>query len=78
VGTAKGDIRIETPIILLTKAEIIRQGITLNAPIHLTWSCYQSEDRACGVCDSCALRLRGFQQAGLADPIDYATRPEYL
>ncbi len=78
VGTAKGDIRIETPIIYLTKAEIIRQGITLNAPIHLTWSCYQSEDRACGVCDSCALRLRGFQQAGLPDPIKYAMRPDYL
>lgn len=77
-GTAQGDIRIETPIIYLKKADIIRKGVELNAPIHLTWSCYQSEERACGVCDSCALRLRGFQQAGIPDPIEYAVRPTYL
>lgn len=77
LGTAAGDIRIETPIITLSKAEIIRKGIELEAPLHLTWSCYQSEDSACGVCDSCALRLRGFQQAGLPDPLPYERRPHY-
>lgn len=77
LGTAVGDIRIETPIIQMSKAEIIRTGVALNAPLHLTWSCYQREDLACGVCDSCALRLRGFQRAGLEDPISYAERPNY-
>lgn len=70
-------IRIETPIIHLSKREIIETGVRLDAPLHLTWSCYQSEDQACGVCDSCALRLRGFQQAGLQDPLPYATQPDY-
>ncbi len=69
----KPDTRIEirTPIIDLTKAEIVKKGIELGAPLHLTWSCYRSEDLACGTCDSCALRLRGFAQAGVADPIVY-------
>ena len=70
-------IKIETPIIHLNKSEIIAKGIELNAPFHLTWSCYKSEDEACGVCDSCALRLRGFQQAGVEDPVPYKTRPTY-
>lgn len=70
-------IKIVTPIINLTKKDIILQGIELKAPLHLTWSCYQSEDSACGVCDSCALRLRGFQQAGIDDPINYKIRPTY-
>lgn len=77
LGTSRGDIRIETPIIHMTKAEIVRKGMELAAPLHLTWSCYQREDVACGVCDSCALRLRGFRQAGVEDPIPYAIRPEY-
>lgn len=77
LGTAAGDIRIETPIIFMTKEAIIQKGLELGAPLHLTWSCYQSEDIACGVCDSCALRLRGFQQAGLQDPVPYAVRPDY-
>jgi len=77
LGTAAGDIHIETPIIFLTKEDIIRKGIELDAPLALTWSCYQNEDIACGVCDSCGLRLRGFQRAGLEDPIPYATRPDY-
>ena len=64
-------IKIKTPIIHLSKAEIIKKGMELNAPIHLSWSCYQSEDFACGTCDSCALRLRGFEQANLKDPIPY-------
>lgn len=70
-------IKIETPIIHLNKSEIIAKGIELNAPLHLTWSCYQNEDEACGECDSCALRLRGFQTAGIGDPIPYKTRPTY-
>ena len=65
-------IKIHTPIILLSKAEIVQKGIDLKAPLHLTWSCYRSEDLACGTCDSCALRLRGFEQAGEKDPIRYA------
>jgi 7-cyano-7-deazaguanine synthase len=64
-------IEIRTPIIHLSKAEIVQKGIELNAPLHLTWSCYRSEDAACGTCDSCALRLRGFERAGLTDPIPY-------
>ena len=64
-------IDIRTPIIHLSKAEIVRKGIELDAPLYLTWSCYRSEDLACGSCDSCALRLRGFAKAGIADPIKY-------
>lgn len=69
-------IEIRTPIIHLSKAEIVKTGIELGAPLHLTWSCYRSEDVACGTCDSCALRLRGFEQAGLKDPIPYLARPQ--
>ncbi len=71
-------IKIETPIINFSKEEIVKKGIELDAPLHLTWSCYQNEDEACGVCDSCALRLRGFRMAGLEDPIKYKTRPVYI
>jgi 7-cyano-7-deazaguanine synthase len=67
-------IEIRTPIIDLTKAKIIKKGVELNAPLHLTWSCYRSESLACGTCDSCALRLRGFAQAGIEDPITYLNR----
>jgi 7-cyano-7-deazaguanine synthase len=70
-------IKIVTPIIDLSKAEIVKKGMELDAPLHLTWSCYQSEDEACGVCDSCALRLRGFQQVGFEDPIKYKVKPKY-
>jgi 7-cyano-7-deazaguanine synthase len=65
-------------VIALSKAEIVRKGSALGAPFHLTWSCYQREDVACGVCDSCALRLRGFQGAGVEDPLPYDRRPDYL
>lgn len=71
-------ISVRTPIIYMEKSEIIKKGIKLNAPLHLTWSCYQNEDEACGVCDSCALRLRGFQHVGIEDPIKYKIRPKYL
>jgi 7-cyano-7-deazaguanine synthase len=80
-GTKTGtQIKIRTPIIAFSKAQIVKKGIELGAPLHLTWSCYQAEDLACGTCDSCALRLRGFEKAGLTDPIRYApagdqTRP---
>jgi len=68
------NIEIVTPIIDLRKSEIIKRGLKLNAPLELTWSCYKSEDVACGRCDSCALRLRAFAEAGVADPISYAIR----
>ena len=64
-------IKILTPVITLKKSEIIRRGVELGAPLHLTWSCYQSEDAACGACDSCLLRLRAFAEAGGVDPISY-------
>jgi 7-cyano-7-deazaguanine synthase len=67
----KTQIEIRTPIIHLSKAEIVKKGIELDAPLHLTWSCYRNEELACGTCDSCALRLRGFEQAGVKDPIPY-------
>lgn len=71
-GTKPGThTQIRTPIIELSKAEIVKKGIELNAPLHLTWSCYRNEELACGTCDSCALRLRGFAQAGVIDPIPY-------
>jgi 7-cyano-7-deazaguanine synthase len=65
-------IGIETPLIGCSKAEIVRRGVALGAPLELTWSCYQSSEEACGVCDSCVLRRRAFEQAGVADPIRYA------
>ena len=62
------DIRIETPIIELSKAEIVRMGVDLGAPLERTWSCYAGGERPCGACDSCILRARGFEEAGVADP----------
>jgi 7-cyano-7-deazaguanine synthase len=73
-GTKEGRIEIVTPLIAMRKAEIIRLGLELGAPLDLTWSCYSREDQACGVCDSCVLRLRAFEAAGVADPIPYAKR----
>ncbi len=71
-------IHIITPIIHQSKKDIVQRGVALSAPLHLTWSCYRNDDVACGECDSCALRLRGFQLAGVEDPIPYAQRPVYL
>ena len=69
-GTKPGtQIKIITPLIHLSKKEIVEKGITLDAPLHLTWSCYENEAVPCGKCDSCALRARGFEQAGVWDPI---------
>jgi len=79
LGTKPGPrVRIVTPLITLSKREIVDKGLALGAPLHLSWSCYRSEDAACGTCDSCALRLRGFELSGVADPITYAVRPSYL
>jgi 7-cyano-7-deazaguanine synthase len=66
-------IRIETPVIRMSKAEIVRQGLALGVPFESTWSCYQAEAEACGGCESCRLRLRGFREAGATDPIPYRT-----
>src|SRR5437867_6897976 len=71
------NITIDTPLIYLSKREIVKRGVELAAPFHLTWSCYRDSEAACGVCDSCALRLRAFQQAGVEDPIVYASKREY-
>lgn len=70
-GTREGKIEIVTPLIGMRKAEIVRRGLELSVPFDLTWSCYSRVDRACGVCDSCVLRLRAFQEAGAVDPIVY-------
>ena len=70
-GTKEGRIEVITPLIAMRKHEIVRLGLELGAPFHLTWSCYSREDRACGVCDSCVLRLRAFREAGAQDPIPY-------
>lgn len=71
-------IRILTPLIELSKADIVKKGMELQAPFEYSWSCYKSEGIACGVCDSCARRLRAFEQVGVHDPIDYGSRPRYI
>jgi 7-cyano-7-deazaguanine synthase len=71
------NITLNTPIIHMKKHEIVRRGHELNVPFQLSWSCYKSEDKACGECDSCALRLKGFRIAELNDPIEYIVRPDY-
>ena len=73
-GTKEGRIEIVTPLIAMRKTDIVRLGLELGAPFDLTWSCYSREDQACGVCDSCVLRLRAFAAAGVQDPIPYAAR----
>ena len=64
-------IEIEMPLVHLQKSQIVQEALRLGAPLHLTWSCYQNEELACGVCDSCRLRLRGFERADIKDPIEY-------
>jgi 7-cyano-7-deazaguanine synthase len=73
-GTKEGDIEVVTPLIAMRKNEIVRLGLELGAPFDLTWSCYSREDEACGACDSCVLRQRAFEAAGMQDPIAYAAR----
>ena len=70
-------IDIVTPVIHMKKHEIVLKGSKLNVPFELSWSCYKNEDIACGECDSCALRLRAFQIAGIEDPLKYKTKPDY-
>lgn len=77
-GTKPGSrINVETPIIGFTKKDIVLKSIRLNAPLHLTWSCYKDNRLACGKCDSCALRLRGFRLAGVEDPLTYRKKSYY-
>ena len=72
-GTAAGNICIETPLIHKKKSEIVTLGLELGAPFDLTWSCYSRDDKACGTCESCVLRLRAFAAAGACDPVPYVT-----
>jgi 7-cyano-7-deazaguanine synthase len=79
VGTRpETELRILTPVVHMRKSEIVATGVRLSAPLHLTWSCYQNTEIACGRCDSCALRLRGFREAGIEDPISYAPGRKYV
>lgn len=71
VGVEGNSIRIVTPLLNLTKAEIIKRGMGLGVPYELTWSCYEGKGKACGKCDSCVLRLKGFKEAGIKDPVEY-------
>jgi 7-cyano-7-deazaguanine synthase len=73
-GTREGKIEIVTPLIAMRKVQIVKLGLELGAPFDLTWSCYSREDKACGVCESCALRQRAFAEAGAHDPIPYMPR----
>lgn len=77
-GTKRGvegkPFSVQVPLQHMTKADIVREGLRLKAPLDLTWSCYQGGEKACGVCDSCALRLKGFREAGATDPVEYARR----
>jgi 7-cyano-7-deazaguanine synthase len=80
VGTKRGvdgrPVRVDAPLLRMAKAEIVREAARLGAPLELTWSCYNGGGKACGVCDSCRLRLRGFKEAGEMDPLDYERRDD--
>ena len=73
-GTKEGNITVITPVSHMLKSEIVQKAIELKAPLKSSWSCYARSDKACGICDSCALRLKGFKEAGIVDPIDYLTK----
>ena len=78
LGTRQGfegkTVHIKAPLLHLTKAQIIKKGVRLHVPFSKTWSCYRGEAEACGRCDSCLLRLKGFQEANVKDPLSYATK----
>lgn len=80
VGTKRGvegsPVRVEAPLLRMSKGDIVREAMRLGMPLELTWSCYSGGERGCGLCDSCRLRLRGFEEAGVEDPIDYERRDE--
>ncbi len=76
-GVEGKSIEIVAPLINMSKAEIIKKGMELNVPYHLTWSCYNGREKACGKCDSCLLRLKGFMEAGYEDPLEYEYYPEF-
>jgi len=76
-GIEGNSIKIEAPLISLTKADIIKKGLALDVPFASTWSCYRGEEKACGTCDSCLLRLKGFQEADVKDPLDYKSLPDW-
>ena len=78
LGVEGRPIKIVTPLIAMTKADIVRKGEELGVPWRLTWSCYLGGEKACGVCDSCQLRLKGFKEAGVKDPLPYARRAQTL
>jgi len=76
-GVEGKNIEIVAPLINMTKKEIVELGMSLKVPYHLTWSCYEGKEKACGKCDSCLLRLKGFMEAGYKDPVEYETYPEF-
>jgi 7-cyano-7-deazaguanine synthase len=76
VGMKNNKVKLIAPLIDMSKGEIVKEGVRLGAPLELTWSCYEGRDRACGMCDSCRLRLKGFREAGIKDPADYEGSPE--
>jgi 7-cyano-7-deazaguanine synthase len=79
IGTKpRTEIELVAPFVEWSKTDIAERGLELNVPYEITWSCYQSEEPACGTCDACAFRLQAFQQAGVRDPIEYEVRPDYV
>jgi 7-cyano-7-deazaguanine synthase len=76
-GVHRKTVRIIAPLLTLSKAEIVKTGLRLHVPFEKTWSCYRGGTKACGNCDSCLLRLKGFQEAGIQDPIAYITVPSW-
>jgi len=78
LGLNDNSLTIETPLIHLSKAQIVKKAFEIGVKLEHTWSCYKNEDKACGLCDSCRLRLKGFKEAGIKDPIEYETIPKEL
>lgn len=77
IGSEDKKIHIKTPLLNMSKSDIIKKGFELNAPLEKTWSCYSGEKKACGKCDSCQLRLKGFKEIGKKDPLDYKFLPDW-